>query len=289
MEFPLNRTRALALPLLLLVAASTGLAASCAEPTPTLPAPIPTLITNPVDQEVEVGEQVAVSAQSIWGDRARVTWRAERGRLQRTEGPSVIYTAPETAGKDTLDVTMVAEDGRQETRTLAFTVVAEPTVPPTISAGVAMAVGTVPSASDCNSPRIGIAGGDSTGTVTIASPSACTHVGESLDVTGNYSANVDEALWVLVWARKARLYFPQSRFGGPGPADKSDGDWTSMAILGDSGEWFDLVVVAADETASAFFLKWLEDGLKNNTWPGLTIDDLPAGITEKAVVSVYRQ
>ncbi len=119
---------------------------------------------------------------------------------------------------------------------------------------------------------------------------------ESMYISGEYTPEVKDHIWVLVrpsWGR----WYPQSidpsseRYEGH--TDMIEGEWSTRCQFGDNqtekGEPFDIVMVLADEDASANFVEFQNECYKNNeTYLGLLTIELPRGIDEKDRVRVYR-
>lgn len=119
---------------------------------------------------------------------------------------------------------------------------------------------------------------------------------ESVYISGEYISEVKDHIWVLVRPSGGRWY-PQSidpsseRYEGH--TDMIGGEWSTKCQFGDNqtekGEPFDIVMVLADEDASANFVEFQNECYKNNeTYPGLLTIELPRGIDEKDRVRVYR-
>lgn len=128
------------------------------------------------------------------------------------------------------------------------------------------------------------------GQVTITSPAEGDRVGAEVEVTGTY-AEAEGEIWVLVYPSHGRWY-PQSEF--PCEAShvlKGNGQWRAPKVtFGDDPERpFDIVVVVADEGASAFFDSRLKLWCKAGYYPGLPTIELPPGIQEKSRIRVYRE
>lgn len=137
-------------------------------------------------------------------------------------------------------------------------------------------------------PRLGT--GQLDGQVTIDSPAEGDRVGESTEVTGTYF-DTEGDIWVLIFPSHGRWY-PQSEF--PCQATHTlteNGQWRAPKVsFGDEPEHpFDVVVILADEEASAFFESRLKLWCKAGYYPGLWTIDLPPGIQEKSRIRVYRE
>jgi hypothetical protein len=115
-------------------------------------------------------------------------------------------------------------------------------------------------------------------------------VPEQVTLSGTYQ-NVAGEIWVLVSTWYGQWY-PQSET--PCLAShvlKDNGQWTAPKVTfgNDSGYPFDIVVVLANEEASAFFDKKQQLWCRAGYYPGLHTIELPQGIQEKARLRVYRE
>ena len=107
----------------------TLLLTACGGPT-TLPVVGP-ITLQPNVNEIEVGGSatLAINAQ---GENLQFMWTVTRGKLSDTDSPSVIYTAPDTAGPDVVTVE-VSGTGGSTVQSITLTIV-EPTPEPTKTA-----------------------------------------------------------------------------------------------------------------------------------------------------------
>ncbi len=127
------------------------------------------------------------------------------------------------------------------------------------------------------------------GTIDLA---PCQTVPATLNVRGGYAGVADSTdLWLLIGTRGGdERWWPQAAIGTIGPALKVDGDtWESLASFGAPNGWFDVALVVADEDATRAFQAWHDRGRATNDYPGWARADLPAGIDQKAVVTVFRR
>lgn len=124
------RRHAITFPLLSLIIllAFTSVVSGCgSSPTPTVKAiaiaatPEVNIVKNPDSTDVLVGGEVAIAVE-VTGSDLSFKWSAEKGTLSRSDGPSVIYTAPQIGGQDNVDV-IVTSNGVPTTRSIQFTVI----------------------------------------------------------------------------------------------------------------------------------------------------------------------
>ncbi len=117
-------------------------------------------------------------------------------------------------------------------------------------------------------------------------------VPDQVALSGTYQ-DVDDEIWVLVVSWYDRWY-PQSEapcLASHVLKDKDNKQWTAPKVTfgNDSGYPFDIVVVLADEEASAFFDRKQQLWCKAGYYPGLYTIELPQGIQEKDRLRVYRE
>jgi hypothetical protein len=80
-----------------------------------------TLVTSPDGKEVVVGQQVAIVAEATGLD-LEFKWNVVRGTISKTEGQSIIYTAPAEPGLDVVDLIVISRIG-SATRTAFFNII----------------------------------------------------------------------------------------------------------------------------------------------------------------------
>jgi hypothetical protein len=103
-------------------------------PTATLIPPFVAIIVNPDIQDVNAGQAVALSVDAS-GQDLRFKWAVARGRLSAFDTPAVIYTAPSTAGVDTVTVEVSSAGSATVTKNKSFNILVPPTStnPPTLT------------------------------------------------------------------------------------------------------------------------------------------------------------
>jgi hypothetical protein len=92
-------------------------------------------------------------------------------------------------------------------------------------------------------------------------------------------------LWVIVRPHANHLCYPQA---GPARVTRR-GTWTATAwvgLPGNHGETFDLLIVAADAEATAWLRRYIRQGVRSGSYPGLRT--LPTGVRVLHVVTVRR-
>lgn len=272
---------------------------------------------------VVVNGEIAVAVQDVDNPRRLLLeyqWAATRGtfRVASANVPAVTFIAGDEAGVETVTLEVFHQDKLLDTRSMQVDVVDPGAAAPTAKA---------PAPDRGGSPTVGAATqGASRGTPTMVAPTpapavptaerrtACAPSWQPLTLTaypgsgtidldqcqtvpavvnlhGRF-ANVPEALdvWLLISPHGGdEQWWPQAGLNTIGPALKIDADtWESIASFGAPDAWFDVVLVVADADATQAFRDWHDRGRATNDYPGWTRATLPAGIDQKAVVTVYR-
>lgn len=91
--------------------------------------PAVNIVMNPTNTKIQVGQEIAISTE-VTGRNPKVTWSAQKGKLSRTEGLSVIFTAPNEPGKVTIDIAVAVDTGAT-TRSVTFDIMQASTSTPT--------------------------------------------------------------------------------------------------------------------------------------------------------------
>ena len=101
-------------------------------------------------------------------------------------------------------------------------------------------------------------------------------------LTGTSESVPDDVdIWILISPTLSDNYYIQSH-RDEGPADRlGDGRFVATASLGgDPGQTFEILVVLADERASADLTATLKKWVAANSYPGLRGSELPEGLIE---------
>jgi hypothetical protein len=81
-------------------------------------------------------------------------------------------------------------------------------------------------------------------------------------------------------------YYPQSDHTNT--SYKRDGEWQVVTRFGgDLGEAYDLIIYEADPDASSFFSSTIEKWKEAEEYPGLLLEEMPAGAKELDRIEVY--
>lgn len=151
---------------------------------------------------------------------------------------------------------------------------------------------TVRRGSEWSAPSPDISNVELPGQVTLEGIESLDTVPQSLTVSGTYTSDVTDHIWVLVYAPDGR-YYPQSTNACEGISTiPGDGLWEARINVGgdgDAGKPFDIIVVLADEDAHAIFEARQQRGCATGEYPGYLFIQLPRGIDQKASVSVTRR
>jgi hypothetical protein len=102
---------------------------------------------------------------------------------------------------------------------------------------------------------------------------------------GVYPESNKSDIWVLIRPTDDR-YYPQSDYTNT--SYKRDGEWQVVTRFGgDKGEVYDLIVYEADSTASSFFSSTIAKWKDDNNYPGLKLEEIPAGAKEVDRIVIY--
>jgi hypothetical protein len=102
---------------------------------------------------------------------------------------------------------------------------------------------------------------------------------------GVYPEGHDKDIWVLIRPSDDK-YYPQSDHTNT--SYKRDGEWQVVTRFGgDFGEAYDLIIFEADAEASLFFSSTIEKWKEAEEFPGLLLEELPAGAKEVNRLKVY--
>lgn len=130
--------------------------------------------------------------------------------------------------------------------------------------------------------------------ITIVQPSDGNSVpsGEDskMEVTGTYSQDSKDDIWVIIWPEKAGgSGWPQSDDAKTGaPAIKKDGRWSVTCYFGGSSQDYEIAVYTATKSASAFLRDKIIEWYKNGNYPGISATSLPKGLTERQRIKVKK-
>ena len=102
---------------------------------------------------------------------------------------------------------------------------------------------------------------------------------------GVYPEGHSKDIWVMIRPTDDR-YYPQSDHTNT--SYKRDGEWQVVTRFGgDLGEAYDLIIYEADSTASSFFSETIEKWKEADDYPGLKLEEIPAGATELDRLKIY--
>ena len=113
--------------------------------------------------------------------------------------------------------------------------------------------------------------------------------GDSVDCRilsmGVYPKGHEKDIWVVLKPTDEK-YYPQSDHTKT--SYKRDEEWQVVTRFGgDLEEKYELIVYETDASASQFFSTTIEDWKAQESYPGLTDAELPAGATEMDRINVY--
>ena len=122
-------------------------------------------------------------------------------------------------------------------------------------------------------------------TVKVVSPIDKDSVDCRILTMGVYPESHKKDIWVLIRPTDDK-YYPQSDHTNT--SYKRDGEWQVVTRFGgDMGEAYDLIIYEADSTASSFFSSTLAKWKEADDYPGLEIEEIPAGANEVERLKVY--
>ncbi len=102
---------------------------------------------------------------------------------------------------------------------------------------------------------------------------------------GVYPESHKKDIWVLIRPTDDK-YYPQSDHTNT--SYKRDGEWQVVTRFGgDLGEAYDLIIYEADSIASSFFSSTIEKWKEAEDYPGLILEEIPAGAKEVERLEVY--
>jgi len=102
---------------------------------------------------------------------------------------------------------------------------------------------------------------------------------------GVYPKSHQKDIWVLIRPSDDR-YYPQSDHTNT--SYKRDGEWQVVTRFGgDKGEAYDLIIYEADSVASTFFSSTIATWKENEDYPGLQLEEIPAGAKEVERLKIY--
>ncbi|SEP83809.1 hypothetical protein SAMN05421824_0447 [Hyunsoonleella jejuensis] len=102
---------------------------------------------------------------------------------------------------------------------------------------------------------------------------------------GVYPEGNEKDIWVLIRPTDDR-YYPQSDHTNT--SYKRDGEWQVVTRFGgDLGEAYDLIVYEADTEASDFFTTTIVNWKAADDYPGLELEEIPAGAKEVDRIKIY--
>lgn len=102
---------------------------------------------------------------------------------------------------------------------------------------------------------------------------------------GVYPESHEKDIWVIIRPTDDR-YYPQSDHTNT--SYKRDGEWQVVTRFGgDMGEAYDLIIYEADSEASSFFSSTISKWKDADNYPGLQLEEMPAGAKEVERLAIY--
>ncbi|MEM1339927.1 MAG: hypothetical protein AAF634_12990 [Bacteroidota bacterium] len=104
---------------------------------------------------------------------------------------------------------------------------------------------------------------------------------------GVYPESHTKDIWVVIRPTDDR-YYPQSDHTNT--SYKRDGEWQVVIRFGgDRGEPYDLIIYEADAAASTFFSNTIAKWKETEDYPGLQLEEMPAGAKEVERLVIYNR
>jgi hypothetical protein len=102
---------------------------------------------------------------------------------------------------------------------------------------------------------------------------------------GVYPESHKKDIWVVIRPTDDR-YYPQSDHTNT--SYKRDGEWQVVTRFGgDLGEAYDLIIYETDSLASSFFSTTIVKWKEVDDYPGLQLEEMPAGANEVERLKIY--
>lgn len=102
---------------------------------------------------------------------------------------------------------------------------------------------------------------------------------------GVYPESHEKDIWVMIRPTDDR-YYPQSDHTNT--SYKRDGEWQVVTRFGgDKGEAYDLIIYETDSTATSFFSATIAKWKEADDYPGLELEEIPAGAKEVERLKIY--
>ncbi|TMU57041.1 hypothetical protein [Flagellimonas algicola] len=121
--------------------------------------------------------------------------------------------------------------------------------------------------------------------VKVVSPIAQDSVDCRILTMGVYPKGHTKDIWVVIRPTDDR-YYPQSDHTNT--SYKRDGEWQVVTRFGgDKGEAYDLIIYEANAAASSFFSTTIANWKEKDEYPGLQLEEMPAGAKELERLVIY--
>jgi len=121
--------------------------------------------------------------------------------------------------------------------------------------------------------------------IKVVSPIAKDSVDCRILTMGVYPESHEKDIWVIIRPTDDR-YYPQSDHTNT--SYKRDGEWQVVTRFGgDMGEAYDLIIYETDTEASSFFSSTISKWKDKDNYPGLQLEEMPAGAKEVERLVIY--
>lgn len=129
-----------------------------------------------------------------------------------------------------------------------------------------------------------------TGAVLILEPKSGNVVASSKRVSGRYSKEINDDIWVIVWPELSPgRGWPQTNDAATGlSASKKNGEWSVICNFGGPSQSYDVVAYTAPPSVSEVLSSKLKMWFRNNEYSGISLQELPKGLVEKTKIRLQK-
>lgn len=127
-------------------------------------------------------------------------------------------------------------------------------------------------------------------TLIISEPKSGSTVTSSKKVSGRYSQDISDDIWIFVWPELSPgRGWPQTDNAASGlPASKKNGEWSIVCNFGGPSQSYDVVAYTAAAPVSELLSNKLKLWSRNNAFVGISLQEMPKDLVEKARITVQK-